>query len=54
MIQHERISESKSLAERDVAFHLHGCTNLLQHEVDGPLIIERGEGIYVWDDSGNR
>lgn len=54
MIQPVRPSVPQSLAARDVAYHLHPCTNLLQHEVDGPLIIERGEGIYVWDDAGKR
>ena len=43
-----------SLAARDVANHLHAFTNLRQHEIDGPLVIERGEGIYVWDDRGKR
>jgi len=44
----------ESLAARDVANHLHAFTNLRQHEIDGPLVIERGEGIYVWDDRGKR
>ena len=43
-----------SLAARDIAYHLHACTNLRQHEIDGPLVIERGEGIYVWDQAGKR
>ncbi|MFO1281890.1 MAG: aminotransferase [Burkholderiales bacterium] len=43
-----------SPAARDVAYHLHACTNLRQHERDGPLVIERGEGIYVWDSAGKR
>lgn len=43
-----------SWAARDAAYHLHACTNLLQHEIDGPLIIDRGEGIYVWNDAGER
>lgn len=43
-----------SLAGRDVAYHLHACTNLRQHEIDGPLVIERGDGIYVWDTAGRR
>ena len=43
-----------SLAGRDVAYHLHACTNLRQHERDGPLVIDRGEGIHVWDTAGKR
>jgi 4-aminobutyrate--pyruvate transaminase len=41
-------------ARRDLSFHLHPATNLrlLQHE--GPLVITRGEGVYVYDDEGKR
>jgi 4-aminobutyrate--pyruvate transaminase len=43
-----------SLAARDVASLIHPFTNLAQHAVDGPLVIDRGEGIYVYDRDGNR
>ena len=43
-----------SLAARDVSSVLHPYTNLAQHELDGPRIITRGEGIYVYDDAGQR
>ena len=39
---------------RDVAYYLHPYTNLSIHEKEGPLVITRGEGIYVFDDAGNR
>ncbi len=39
---------------RDVAYHLHSYTNARAHQEDGPLIIERGDGAYVIDNSGNR
>ncbi len=39
---------------RDVAHYLHPYTNLAAHEKEGPLVITRGEGIYVFDDEGNR
>ncbi|WP_424984373.1 aspartate aminotransferase family protein [Microbulbifer sp. S227A] len=39
---------------RDVAYHLHSYTNARSHQQDGPLIIERGDGAYVIDNSGNR
>ncbi len=41
-----------SAASRDKAFILHPYTNLHAHETQGPLIIERGEGVRVFDDSG--
>jgi 4-aminobutyrate--pyruvate transaminase len=39
-----------SMAARDVAHVLHPYTNLVKHEAVGPLVIERGKGIYVYDD----
>ncbi|MFE1597270.1 aspartate aminotransferase family protein [Methylobacterium sp. ID0610] len=39
---------------RDVAYHLHGYTNAKKHQEVGPLVIERGEGIHVYDTSGTR
>ncbi len=41
-----------SLASRDIASLVHPYTNLAKHPSEGPLIIERGKGIYVYDDSG--
>ncbi len=41
-----------SLQARDIAHVLHPYTNLVKHEKAGPLVIERGKGIYVYDDSG--
>ncbi|WP_219061776.1 aspartate aminotransferase family protein [Pseudomonas sp. UMAB-08] len=41
-----------SLAEKDVQHQLHPYTDARVHEEVGPLIIERGEGIYVYDDQG--
>jgi 4-aminobutyrate--pyruvate transaminase len=43
-----------SLAKKDIAYNLHPYTNLAAHEDRGPLVITRGEGIYVWDSDGNR
>jgi 4-aminobutyrate--pyruvate transaminase len=34
------------------AFLLHPATNARRHETRGPTIIERGSGIYVYDDQG--
>jgi len=41
-----------SAASRDIAYHVHGYTNLKKHEERGPLIITGGSGIRVTDDSG--
>src|SRR3546814_538038 len=43
-----------SAASRDIAYHLHPYTNARKNQAEGPLIIERGEGVYVIDDQGNR
>ena len=41
-----------SAASRDIAYHVHGYTNLKKHQELGPLIITGGNGIRVTDDSG--
>jgi 4-aminobutyrate--pyruvate transaminase len=41
-------------ARRDLSFHLHPATNLRQVQTEGPLVIVRGEGVYVYDDEGRR
>jgi len=41
-------------ARRDQSFHLHPSTNLRAVLKDGPLVITRGDGVYVYDDEGNR
>jgi len=43
---------SSTNAERDVANVLHPLTDLATFKERGPLIIERGEGIYVYDEQG--
>lgn len=44
--------QGNSLASRDVKSLVHSYTNLSVHEQQGPLIIETGKGIYVYDDNG--
>jgi 4-aminobutyrate--pyruvate transaminase len=39
---------------RDVDVLLHPATNLAAHRKTGPLVIERGEGVYVYDSNGNQ
>jgi 4-aminobutyrate--pyruvate transaminase len=41
-------------ARRDLAYHLHPSTNLRSVQTEGPLVIARGEGVYVYDDEGRR
>jgi 4-aminobutyrate--pyruvate transaminase len=45
---------ASSLAARDVGSLIHPFTNLAQHAEDGPLVIAQGEGVYVYDEGGNR
>jgi 4-aminobutyrate---pyruvate transaminase len=48
------VAQPNSLAGRDVANVIHPYTNLEQHKVVGPTVITRGEGVYVYDDSGKK
>jgi 4-aminobutyrate--pyruvate transaminase len=41
-------------ARRDHCFHLHPATNLRTVQTEGPLVITRGEGVYIYDDEGRR
>jgi 4-aminobutyrate---pyruvate transaminase len=43
-----------SMQARDIASLVHPQTNLVQHLEQGPMVIERGQGIYIWDDSGQQ
>ncbi|WP_208021160.1 aspartate aminotransferase family protein [Paracoccus alkanivorans] len=47
-------SGMNSQEARDIAYHLHSYTNAARHLEVGPLVIERGEGPYVFDNGGNR
>src|SRR5579863_9609306 len=44
---------SNPLARADVATELHPYTDARLHEKTGPIVIDRGEGIYVYDTAGN-
>jgi 4-aminobutyrate--pyruvate transaminase len=39
---------------RDIKYHIHPHTNFRQHEQTGSLVLERGEGVYVYDDEGKK
>jgi len=43
-----------SAASRDIAYSIHPYTNLKAHQTEGPLVITRGEGVFVYDDSGKQ
>lgn len=45
------LSES---ARRDIASSIHPYTNLRLHESQGPLVITKGDGVYVVDENGKR
>jgi 4-aminobutyrate---pyruvate transaminase len=45
---------SNSLAAADIATGFHPFTNARLHETKGPLIMDRGEGIYVYDVNGKQ
>jgi 4-aminobutyrate--pyruvate transaminase len=38
----------------DIGAQIHPYTNLSAHQEVGPMVITRGEGVYVYDDKGNR
>lgn len=37
---------------RDIASVLHAYTNLKKHQETGPMVIKKGKGIWIYDDSG--
>lgn len=47
-------AQPNSTEARDMAYHLHSYTNPRRLEREGPMVIERGEGIHVFDNSGKR
>ncbi|MGA8191897.1 MAG: aminotransferase class III-fold pyridoxal phosphate-dependent enzyme, partial [Acetobacteraceae bacterium] len=43
-----------SVKARDIASIVHPQTDLVQHLEHGPVVISRGQGIYLWDNSGQQ
>ena len=43
---------TNSLHSKDIAHQIHPATNMRRHERVGPIVIDRGSGIYVYDDEG--
>ena len=46
------VARGNSLASRDIASLVHPYTNLKLHESEGPVVITRGKGVYVYDETG--
>ena len=44
----------KELVEKDLKYVWHPDTQMKDYENDEPIIIDRGEGIYIWDLQGNK
>ncbi|TXC83719.1 aspartate aminotransferase family protein [Paraburkholderia azotifigens] len=44
----------QNLKQNDIDHYLHPYTNLSLHREVGPMVIERGEGVYVYDSEGKR
>ncbi|CUH65853.1 Taurine--pyruvate aminotransferase [Thalassovita gelatinovora] len=47
-------TRSNSLQETDIAYQLHPYTNARVHEKQGPMIITKGDGCYVYDSEGKK
>lgn len=43
-----------SMAARDLESMLHPQTHLAQHVKQGPMMLKRAEGVYMYDDKGNQ
>jgi 4-aminobutyrate--pyruvate transaminase len=48
------VIDPNSLTGRDIKTLIHPFTNLALHREKGPLVLERGKGIYVWDKDGKQ
>lgn len=43
-----------SASARDRSALIHPMTDLVRHKEEGPLVIDRGDGVFVYDDDGKR
>ncbi len=43
-----------SIEAKDLKHLLHPTTNLAQHQANGPRVLTRAEGAYIWDNQGNQ
>jgi 4-aminobutyrate---pyruvate transaminase len=49
-----RVNKMASKAELDINSYIHPQSNVSAQEKSGPMIIEGGEGVHVFDDQGNK
>ncbi len=49
-----QMSKPTNSARRDIETLIHPYTNLAAFRDSGPMVIERGEGVYVFDNNGKR
>ncbi len=42
------------LIQKDLKYIWHPFTQMKDYETDAPLVIDRGEGVYIWDINGNK
>ncbi len=47
-------ARKQELVQKDIKYVWHPDTQMKEYETESPIIIEKGEGIYVWDIDGNR
>lgn len=43
-----------SIEARDIRSHMPAAADMRKHEQNGSLVVERGEGIYIYDNTGKR
>ena len=43
-----------SVEAKDLRTLLHPSTNLKQHQEHGPVVHERADGVYLWDNKGKQ
>ena len=48
------MQHTQTLQQSDIKHYLHPYPNLSSHREVGPMVIDRGEGVYVYDTEGNR
>jgi 4-aminobutyrate--pyruvate transaminase len=48
------VTTQDALARSDISYQLHSYANAEEHRRQGPCIMERGDGIYVFDTTGKR
>ncbi len=48
------MTQLSNMAVRDIETVVHPYTNLVRHRETGPLILNEGRGIYLYDDKGKR